>query len=170
VPTRQVSRRDALESPSAEQVRLKLEHLAEGRRQHGLRPCADRDNLRGSARRSCGGKKGGSIKRTAVVTTFVTLVLATAGSANAANKNAITLHFTCAGGISFTGTSIAQNNAIVVQTSGETSRTFILTNVTEDNGVVHFNVPGFEDQETLACRIEEFPRAVFTGFFAPRSG
>jgi type 1 fimbria pilin len=110
------------------------------------------------------------MKRTALVTTLATLMLALAGSASAANKNVITLHFTCEGGITFTGNSIAQNNAIVVQTSGETSRTFILTNVTEDNGIVHFNVPGFDDQETLACRIEEFPGAVFTGFFAPRSG
>jgi hypothetical protein len=109
------------------------------------------------------------MKRTALVTTLATLVLASAGSARADNKNAITLHFTCEGGIAFIGTSIAQNNAVVVQTSGQTS-TFILTNVTEDNGTVHFNVPGFEDQDTLACRIAEFPGAVFTGFFAPRSG
>jgi hypothetical protein len=108
------------------------------------------------------------MKRMALVTTLAALVLASAGSASAENKNAITLHFTCEGGISFTGTSNTKNNAIVVQTSGQTS-TFNLTNITEDNGTVHFNVPGFEDQDTLACRIAEFPGAVFTGFFTPRS-
>jgi spore coat protein U-like protein len=112
------------------------------------------------------------MKRTALVmtlvTTLATLVLALAGSGSAANKNAQTLHFTCEDGITFTGSTIAQNNAIVVQTSGGASRTFVLTNVTEDDGTVHFNVPGFEDNETLACRIAEFPGAVFTGFFAPR--
>ena len=110
------------------------------------------------------------MKRTALVTTFVTLVLATAGSANAANKNAITLHFTCEGGITFTGISIEQNQAIVVQVTEGPGSTFVLTNLTTDDGIVLRNVPGFEDEETLACRAEEFPGAVFTGFFAPRSG
>jgi spore coat protein U-like protein len=114
------------------------------------------------------------MRRTALIITLVTalatLVLASAGSAGAANKNAQTLHFTCDGGITFTGNTIAQNNAIVVQITEGASRTFVLTNVTADDGTVFVNVPGFEDQQTLACRIEEFPGAVFTGFFAPRSG
>jgi type 1 fimbria pilin len=114
------------------------------------------------------------MRRTALVmtliTTLATLVLASSGSAVAANKNAQTLHFTCDGGITFTGNTIAQNNAIVVQITEGAARTFVLTNVTADDGTVFFNVPGVEDKETLACRIEEFPGAVFTGFFAPRSG
>jgi hypothetical protein len=111
------------------------------------------------------------MRRTALVTTLATLVLASAGSASAANKNAITLHFTCEGGITFTANSIAQNQAVVAQISeGSAAPTFVLTNVTADDGTVFFNVPGFDDKETLACRIEEFPGAVFTGFFAPRSG
>jgi type 1 fimbria pilin len=111
------------------------------------------------------------MKRTALVTTLATLVLALAGSASAANKNAITLHFTCEGGITFTGKSIAQNQAVALQISeGSAASTFVLTNITADDGTVFFSVPGFDDQETLACRIEEFPGAVFTGFFAPRSG
>ena len=114
------------------------------------------------------------MKRTALVITLVstlaTLVLASAGSASAANKNAMTLHFTCEGGITFTGNTIAQNQAVVVQITEGPSRTFVLTNVTADDGTVFFSVPGFEDKETLACRIAEFPGAVFTGFFAPRSG
>jgi type 1 fimbria pilin len=107
----------------------------------------------------------------ALVTTLATLVLASAGSASAANKNAMTLHFICDGGITFTGNTIAQNSAIVVQViEGDADRTFVLTNITADDGTVFYNVPGFEDKETLACRIEEFPGGVFTGFFAPRSG
>jgi hypothetical protein len=114
------------------------------------------------------------MRRTALiitlVTTLTTLVLASPSSASAANKNAQVLHFACDGGIAFTGNTIAQNNAIVVQISdGVADRTFVLTNVTADDGTVFFNVPGFDDKETLPCRIEEFPGAVFTGFFAPRS-
>lgn len=52
---------------------------------------------------------------TALVTMLATLVLASAGSASAANKNALALHFTCEGGITFTGNTIAQNQAHVVQ-------------------------------------------------------
>jgi type 1 fimbria pilin len=105
-----------------------------------------------------------------LIATLATLVLASAGSASAANKNAMTLHFTCAGGITFTGNTIAQNQAVVVQIiEGGGASTFVLTNITADDGTVFLNVPGFEDMETLACRIEEFSGAVFTGFFAPRS-
>jgi hypothetical protein len=111
------------------------------------------------------------MRRTALVTTLATLVLASAGSASAANKNAITLHFSCGGGVTFSGNSIAQNNAIVVQViEGGAGATFVLTNLTTDDGTILLNRPGFEDKETLACRIEEFSGAVFTGFFAPRSG
>jgi hypothetical protein len=111
------------------------------------------------------------MRRTALVTTLATLVLASAGSASAANKNTITLHFTCEGGITFTGQSIAQNQAVALQIiEGAASRTFVATNVTADDGTVFVNVPGFEDMETLACRIEEIPGLVFTGFFTPRSG
>lgn len=105
-----------------------------------------------------------------LVTTLATLALASAGSAGAANKNAQVLHFSCDGGVSFTGNTIAQNNAIVVQiTEGGEGRAFVFTNITADDGTVFYDVPGFEDKGTLACRIEEFPGAVFTGFFAPRS-
>jgi hypothetical protein len=105
------------------------------------------------------------------VTAIVALVLAAPASASAANKNAMTLHVTCGGGVTFTATTIAQNNAIVLQVvEGGGGSTFVLTNITADDGTVFFNVPGFEDKETLACRIEEFPGGVFTGFFAPRSG
>jgi type 1 fimbria pilin len=115
------------------------------------------------------------MRRTALlmtlVTAFAALILAMAASASAANKNALTLHFTCGGGVTFTGTSIDQNQAVVVQVvEGDGGRTFVLTNITADDGTVFFNVSGFEDKETLACRIEEFPGAVFTGFFSPRSG
>jgi type 1 fimbria pilin len=114
------------------------------------------------------------MKRTALVitlvTTLATLVLASAGSAGAANKNAQTLHYTCDGGITFTGNTIAQNEAVVVQITEGAGRTFVIRNITADDGTVFFSVPGFEDKETLACRIAEFPGAVFTGFFAPRSG
>ena len=107
----------------------------------------------------------------ALVTMLATLVLASAGSASAANKNALALHFTCEGGITFTGNTIAQNQAHVVQvTEGGAGSTFVVTKVTADDGTVFVNVPGFEDQETLACRIEEVPGLVYTGFFAPRSG
>ena len=134
--------------------------------------CANRDNLRASA--GVIAVKGELMKRTmlgiTLATTLATLILVSAGSAGAANKNLQPLHFNCEGGVTFIGNTIAQNNAIVVQVvEGGAGQTFVLTNLTEDDGTVHLNVPGFEDMETLACRIEEFPGAVFTGFFAPRS-
>jgi hypothetical protein len=77
----------------------------------------------------------------------------------------------CREGLKCTAGAIAQNNAILLQVveGGGAAHSSLRTSppMTE---TVFFSVPGFDDKETLACRIEEFPGGVFTGFSAPRSG
>jgi hypothetical protein len=88
------------------------------------------------------------------------------------NKNVQTVDLvSCTGGISsFTAETIYQSQATaVLVVSGSDARVFVSTKIVSPSGVVYYNVPGFNDKQTITCT-DPFNGFIFTGFLAPAAG
>ena len=111
------------------------------------------------------------------LTLGVMLVLATSATADPLNANSLPISFACDGGLTYTGTAIAQNHTSTghVIASSDPSllhSVFQAVEITVDGQVVK-QIPGFQGRTLISCTIVAIggqpisDTIVTTGFFTP---
>ena len=121
------------------------------------------------------------MKRTAALVALTLVImsaLATTASADPLNANSLPISFACDGGLTYTGTAIAQNHSStghVIASNDSTllNSMFQAVQITVNDQVVK-QIPGFEGRTLISCTIVAIggvpisDKIVTTGFFTGR--